>query len=129
MIPLMVGPKVVPSVYRVPAIDLHIRGVTTSTMSTGAYRGAGRPESIFLMERLLGKAAHVTGLGPVEIRRRNFIPPDAMPHRTTVGEVYDSGEFAKVMDQALARADWDGFAARKAESARRGKLRGRGLSS
>ena len=129
MIPLMVGPKVVPSVYRVPAIDLHIRGVTTNTMSTGAYRGAGRPESIFLMERLLGKAAHATGLGPVEIRRRNFIPPDAMPHRTTVGEVYDSGEFAKVMDQALARADWDGFAARKAESARRGKLRGRGLST
>jgi carbon-monoxide dehydrogenase large subunit len=91
--------------------------------------GAGRPESIYLMERLLDQAARATGLGPVEIRRRNFIPPDAMPHRTAVGEVYDSGEFAKIMDQVLARADWDGFPARKAESARRGKLRGRGLST
>ncbi len=129
MIPLMVGPKVVPSVYRVPLVDLHIRGVATNTMSTGAYRGAGRPESIYLMERLLDQAARATGLGPVEIRRRNFIPPDAMPHRTAVGEVYDSGEFAKIMDQVLARADWDGFPARKADSARRGKLRGRGLST
>jgi len=129
MIPLMIGPKVVPSVYRVPVVDLHIRGVATNTMSTGAYRGAGRPESIYLMERLLDKAARATGLGPVEIRRRNFVPPDAMPHRTAVGEVYDSGEFAKVMDQVLARADWEGFPARKSDSARRGKLRGRGLST
>jgi carbon-monoxide dehydrogenase large subunit len=129
MIPLMVGPKVVPSVYRVPVVDLHIRGVATNTMSTGAYRGAGRPESIYLMERLLDKAARATGLGPVEIRRRNFVPPDAMPHQTAVGEVYDSGEFAKIMDQVLARADWAGFPARKAESTRRGRLRGRGLST
>jgi carbon-monoxide dehydrogenase large subunit len=129
MIPLMIGPKVVPSVYRVPALDLHIRGVATNTMSTGAYRGAGRPESIFLMERLLDKAARATGLGPIEIRRRNFVPPDAMPHRTAVGEVYDSGEFAKIMDQVLTRADWNGFPARKAESAKRGRLRGRGLST
>ncbi len=129
MIPLMIGPKVVPSVYRVPALDLHIRGVATNTMSTGAYRGAGRPESIYLMERLLDKAARATGLGPVEIRRRNFIPPEAMPHRTGVGEVYDSGEFAQVMDQALARADWAGYPARAADSARRGKRRGRGLST
>ncbi len=129
MIPLMVGPKVVPSIYRVPALDLHIRGVTTNTMSTGAYRGAGRPESIYLMERLLDKAGRATGLGPVEIRRRNFIPPEAMPHRTEVGEVYDSGEFAKILDQVLVRADWDGFPQRRAASARRGRLRGRGLST
>ena len=129
MIPLMLGPKVVTSVYRVPVIDFHIRGVITNTMSTGAYRGAGRPESIFLMERLMEKAGRATGLGPVEIRRRNFIPPDAMPHRTAVGEVYDSGEYAKILDQLLQRADWDGYPARKTDSAQRGKLRGRGLSS
>jgi carbon-monoxide dehydrogenase large subunit len=128
IIPLVLGPKVSTSVYHVPLIDYHIRGVLTHTMSTGAYRGAGRPEGIYLMERLIELAGRKTGLGPIEIRRRNFIAPSAMPYRTHVGDVFDSGEFARMLDQALAASDWDGFAARKADAARRRMLYGRGVS-
>jgi carbon-monoxide dehydrogenase large subunit len=129
MVPLFVGPKVVTSVYRVPVVDYWIRGVLTNTMATGAYRGAGRPEANFLMERLLDKAARKLKLEPDEIRHRNFIPPAAFPYRTHMGEIYDAGEFARMLDGVLKAADWSGFAARKAESAKRGKLRGRGLAS
>lgn len=129
MVPLMVGPKVVTSVYRVPVVDYWIRGVLTNTMATGAYRGAGRPEANFLMERLMDKAARQLKLDPAEIRRRNFIPPDAFPARTHLGDVYDAGEFDRMLQGVLKAADWDGYAARKAESAKRGKLRGRGLAS
>jgi len=129
IVPLMLVPKVVTSVYRVPVVDFWIRGVLTNTMATGAYRGAGRPEANFLMERLMDKAARELRLDPAEIRRRNFIPPEAFPARTHLGEVYDAGEFARMLEGVMKTADWNGYAARKSESARRGRLRGRGLAS
>jgi carbon-monoxide dehydrogenase large subunit len=129
MVPLMVGPKVVTSVYRVPVVDYWIRGVLTNTMATGAYRGAGRPEANFLMERLMDKAARALRLDPAEIRRRNFIAPDAFPVRTHLGDVYDAGEFARMLEGVMKAADWEGYAARKAESSKRGRIRGRGLAS
>ncbi|MBM3367665.1 MAG: xanthine dehydrogenase family protein molybdopterin-binding subunit [Betaproteobacteria bacterium] len=129
IVPLMLMPKVVTSVYRVPLVDFWIRGVLTNTMATGAYRGAGRPEANFLMERLMDKAARQLQLDPAEIRRRNFIPPGAFPARTHMGDVYDAGEFARMLEGVMKAADWDGYAARKMESAQRGRLRGRGLAS
>ncbi|MGH8764454.1 MAG: xanthine dehydrogenase family protein molybdopterin-binding subunit [Burkholderiales bacterium] len=129
MIPLGVGPKVLTSVYHVPAVDYWIRGVLTNTMATGAYRGAGRPEANFLMERLLEKAAREMKLDPAEIRRRNYIRPEQFPYRTHLGETYDDGAFEKILDRVLSDADWSGFEKRKAESRQRGKLRGRGLAS
>jgi len=129
MIPLMIGPKVLTSVYHVPAVDYFIRGVLTNTMATGAYRGAGRPEANFLMERLLDKAAREMKLDPAEIRRRNFIAPSAFPYRTHMGDTYDVGEFERMLDGVLAASDWNGFEERKQSSRQRGKLRGRGLAS
>ena len=127
-IPLMIGPRVQTSLYRIPAIDFHMRAVLTNTMATGAYRGAGRPEANYLMERLINKAAQQTGLDAVELRRRNFVPPEAFPFRNPMGQVYDSGQFEHMLDQILAKSDWAGFSQRKAESRSRGKLRGRGLA-
>jgi carbon-monoxide dehydrogenase large subunit len=129
MIPLMIGPKVLTSVYHVPAIDYFIRGVLTNTMATGAYRGAGRPEANFLMERLLDKAARELKLDPAEIRRRNFIAPGAFPYRTHMGDTYDAGEFAQILERLLKFSDWENFKERKEQSQKRGKLRGRGLAS
>jgi aerobic carbon-monoxide dehydrogenase large subunit len=128
IIPLSLGPKVQTTVYRVPAVHYRVKAVLTHTMATGAYRGAGRPEANFLMERLVEKAAREMSLDPVEVRRRNLLGPDELPHATPLGETYDSGNFPQILAQALKAADWDGFAARHAESARRGRLRGRGLS-
>ncbi|MBC7803788.1 MAG: xanthine dehydrogenase family protein molybdopterin-binding subunit, partial [Candidatus Parcubacteria bacterium] len=129
MIPLMVGPKVLTSVYHVPVVDYFIRGVLTNTMATGAYRGAGRPEANFLMERLLDKAAREMQLDPADIRRRNFIAPSAFPYKTHMGDTYDAGEFARILDGVLALSDWNGFPGRKEISKQNGKLRGRGLAS
>ncbi len=128
IIPLVLGPKVQTTVYRVPVVDYHVRAVLTNTMATGAYRGAGRPEGNYLMERLIEKAGREMKLDPAEIRRRNLLRPQDFPYRTHVGDTYDVGNFARVLDGVLARADWDGFAARREESKRRGRLRGRGLS-
>lgn len=128
IIPLALGPKVQTTVYRVPVVDYHVRAVLTNTMATGAYRGAGRPEANYLMERLIEKAGREMKLDPAEIRRRNLLQPKDFPHRTHLGDVYDVGNFGRVLDAVLARADWNGFAARREESGRRGKLRGRGLS-
>ena len=128
IIPLVLGPKVQTTVYRVPAVHYRVKTVLTHTMATGAYRGAGRPEANFLMERLVEKAAREMKLDPVELRRRNLIAPHEFPWRTHLGDTYDGGNFARILDQALAAADWSGFAARRAESQRRGLLRGRGLS-
>jgi carbon-monoxide dehydrogenase large subunit len=128
IIPLALGPKVQTTVYRVPAVHYRVRAVLTHTMATGAYRGAGRPEANFLMERLVEKAAREMQLDPVELRRRNLIAPDEFPYRTHLGDTYDGGDFARILDQALAAADWNGFEARRAESRRRGRLRGRGVS-
>lgn len=129
MIPLMIGPKVLTSVYHVPAVDYFIRGVLTNTMATGAYRGAGRPEANFLMERLLDKAAREMKLDPAEIRRRNFIAPSAFPYKTHLGDTYDVGEFARILEKVLKFSDWENFERRKEQSQKRGKLRGRGLAS
>jgi len=128
IIPLQLTPKVQTTVYRVPAVHYRVRAVLTHTMATGAYRGAGRPEANFLMERLMEKTAREMKLDPLELRRRNFIVPAEFPYRTHLGDVYDSGDFARMLDSALDVADWQGYPDRKEESKRRGKLRGRGVS-
>ena len=128
MIPLAMVAKVATSAYRVPAVDYRIKGVLTNTMATGAYRGAGRPEGNYLIERLLEKAARETGIDRVELRRRNLLRADELPYQTHVGETYDSGEFERMLAGALEAADWEGFEQRFNESKKRGKLRGRGVS-
>jgi carbon-monoxide dehydrogenase large subunit len=128
IIPLAMVAKVVTSVYRVPVVDYHVKAVLTNTMATGAYRGAGRPEANYLMERLMEKSARETGIDRVELRRRNLLRSDELPYKTHVGEVYDTGDFERVLDGALELADWQGFEKRKKQSEQRGKLRGRGVS-
>jgi carbon-monoxide dehydrogenase large subunit len=128
IIPLSLGPKVQTTVYRVPAVHYRIKAVLTHTMATGAYRGAGRPEANFLMERLVEKAAREMRIDPAELRRRNLIARAELPYRTHLGDVYDSGDFARMLDQVLAAADWNGFARRRQQSQQCGRLRGRGLS-
>ncbi|MBL26962.1 MAG: carbon monoxide dehydrogenase [Rhodospirillaceae bacterium] len=125
-IPIQIG--VVAGVYTTPAIFTRVRGVFTNTAPVDAYRGAGRPESIYLMERMVDKAARQLGMAPDEIRRRNFIPKAQLPYATPMGYTYDSGDFQRIMETAMDHADWKGFAARKAESAKAGKLRGLGLA-
>ena len=128
MIPLAMVAKVATSAYRVPAVDYRIKGVLTNTMATGAYRGAGRPEGNYLIERLLEKAAREMRIDRVELRRRNLLAPSELPYKTHVGETYDSGEFARMLDGVLRASDWGGFEKRKERSRQRGKLRGRGVS-
>jgi aerobic carbon-monoxide dehydrogenase large subunit len=115
------------SVYRTPLIEVNSVCVFTNTTPVGAYRGAGRPEGNYYMERLIDTAAHEMGIDRIELRRRNHIQPDQMPYTNNAEVVYDTGEFPALLDQALTLADWDGFPSRRAESARRGKLRGRGV--
>lgn len=121
--------KVICSVYQVPQIDLQCQAVLAHTGTVHAYRGAGRPEAIFAIERLMDEAAHAMQMDPAELRRRNLVPADAMPYRSAVGEVYDSGNFQRLLDQILQQADWQGFEARRQASATRGKLRGRAVST
>ena len=115
------------SVYRIPAIGIDVKMVLTNTAPLGPYRGAGRPEAIYLIERLIDGAARKMNIDRVSLRRRNLIPPKAMPYKTPNGPIYDSGEFEAAMDKALALADWKGFAKRRAASRRNGKLRGIGM--
>ena len=115
-------------VYKTPLIEVSTKCVFTNTTPVGAYRGAGRPEANYYMERLVETAAREMVIDPVELRRRNHISPEAMPYKAPNGTTYDSGDFTNLLNQALELADWDGFAARKAESRRRSKLRGRGIS-
>jgi carbon-monoxide dehydrogenase large subunit len=129
LIPLLIGPWVSTSVYDVPVIDYHFQAVLTNTMCTAAYRGAGRPEAIFIMERLMDEAARQTGIDRIELRRRNFIRPGQMPYRNPMGQVYDVGAFEKIMDEGLDLADWSGFEARAAQSRAQGKLRGLGIAT
>lgn len=117
-----------PGVYTIPAVHTEVTGVFTNTAPVDAYRGAGRPEATYLLERLIDVAGRETGLGSVEIRRRNLIAPDALPYRTPMRLEYDSGEFARTMDMALARADWAGFAERKQQAQAANRLRGIGLA-
>ena len=123
------GATMVGGVYRIPAIHVNVKGVLTNSVPVDAYRGAGRPEASYLIERLVDAAARETGLGPAEIRRRNFLRPDELPYTTPLGDVIDSGDFAVVMAECMRRADWDGFEVRRAEARRRGRLRGIGMAS
>ncbi len=116
-------------VYATPAIHAVCEGVYTNTTPVDAYRGAGRPEATYLIERLMDAAAREMGLQPDEVRRRNFIRPDQMPYTTASGPTYDCGDFARNMDDAMTAADWPGFAARRADAAARGRLRGIGMST
>ncbi len=127
--PLTRGISVTTGVYDIPVIHLRARAAFTNTNPIHTYRGAGRPEAMFLLERLIDNAAAEMNLDPVEIRRLNLIPPSAMPYANLTGMTYDSGEFAKSMDLALAKADWAGFEARRAEARARGRLRGIGLAN
>ncbi|HEY5301489.1 MAG TPA: xanthine dehydrogenase family protein molybdopterin-binding subunit, partial [Acetobacteraceae bacterium] len=127
-IPTYAGTSVLAGVYGFQEVYANIIGVFTNTVPVDAYRGAGRPEANYLVERLIDAAARELKLDRAELRRRNMVPPSAMPHATPVGKLYDSGDFVKVLDTALTRMDWAGFPARRAEAARRGKRRGIGLS-
>jgi len=126
-IPTGAALKVLPGVYDVKCLSYGVKAVFTNTVPVDAYRGAGRPESIYCIERLMDLAAAELGVDRLELRRKNFIRPEQMPFKTAAGEVYDSGDFERVMTAAVARADWQGFPVRRAEAARRGKLRGIGL--
>jgi carbon-monoxide dehydrogenase large subunit len=128
-IQLLIGPWVQTSVYDIQTIDFHFHAVLTHTAPTGAYRGAGRPEAIYTIERLMDEAARQTGIDRIELRRRNFIQPAQMPYTNPMQQTYDTGKFESVMDQALQLADWQGFDARAAESKRQGKLRGLGIAT
>jgi aerobic carbon-monoxide dehydrogenase large subunit len=114
--------------YDIGALHASADAVFTNTSPLAPYRGAGRPEAAYLAERLIDEAALVTGIDAIELRRRNLIRPEAMPYSTLTGYVYDSGEFEVAMDKCLDLIDWKGFAARKAQSEKAGKLRGRGLA-
>ena len=127
-IPTMAGTKVLASVYNFQAIYANVVGVFTHTVPVDAYRGAGRPESNYVVERLIDAAAAEVGIDRIEIRRRNMVKPGAMPYVTAMQQTYDSGDFEKVLDAALEKIDWAGFEGRRASSARRGMKRGIGMS-
>jgi carbon-monoxide dehydrogenase large subunit len=127
-IPTMAGTGVLASVYGFQQVYANVIGIFTNTVPVDAYRGAGRPESNYLVERLIDAAAAELGVDRVELRRRNMVPPSAMPHKTPMGKTYDSGDFQLVLDAALKNMDWAGFPARRAEAARRGKRRGIGMA-
>jgi carbon-monoxide dehydrogenase large subunit len=116
-------------VYDIPAIHVDITAVVTNTNFTCPYRGAGRPEATYMIERIIDIAAAKTGIDAVELRRRNMIPTSALPYKTALVFNYDSGEFEKNMDMALAMGDYAGFEKRRAEAGKRGKLRGIGVSN
>ena len=120
--------RVLTGVYDVQDVSFEVQGFFTNTTPVDAYRGAGRPEAIFVIERLMDHSARVLGQDPFAFRRNSFISRDAFPYRTMSGETYDVGDFERVLDRAEIEGDLTGFAARKAQSARRGKLRGLGLS-
>ena len=129
VIQLLIGPWVSTSLYDIDTIDVRIAGVLTNTTPTGPYRGAGRPEAIYTIERLMDAAARQTGIDPVELRRRNMIRPTQLPYTNAMAKTYDTGNFAAVMDKGMQHADWNGFAARAAATQRQGKLRGRGMAT
>ncbi|MEM9059655.1 MAG: xanthine dehydrogenase family protein molybdopterin-binding subunit [Pseudomonadota bacterium] len=119
--------RVLTGVYDIQTVWMNTKGVYTNTIPTDAYRGAGRPEAQYSIERFMDTAARELGIAPDELRRINFIKPDQFPYATPTGENYDVGDFDKVLTRGLSEADWAGFEARKAASAANGKLRGRGL--
>jgi carbon-monoxide dehydrogenase large subunit len=120
--------RCLPGMYDIPRIDIGVRCVFTDTTTTAPYRGAGRPEANYMLERVVEEAARVSGIDPVKLRRRNLIRPSAMPYKTAVGTTIDSGEFEPLLDKALALAGYQGFKQRRREAARRGIYRGLGIS-
>ena len=126
--PTLLYTRMLANAYRTPAIHAEVEGVLTNTVFTDAYRGAGIPEANYVVERLVDKAAGELGLAPDEIRRRNLIPAAAMPYQAPLDITYDSGDYARNLDDSLSLAGWAGFAERRAEAASRGKLRGIGMA-
>ena len=124
-----IGAGMSPGIYDIPACHVRVRGVYTNTVPVDAYRGAGRPEAAYVIERLVDAAARAIGIAPDALRRRNFIKPRAMPYQTAAGKSYDSGDFAAHMQRAQDIADWAGFRARLAQSKKAGRLRGIGLAT
>jgi carbon-monoxide dehydrogenase large subunit len=122
--PLRKGLSMMQSVYRIPAVHFHGHAVLTHTAPTAVYRSAGRPEAVYVIERLIDIAAGTLGFDRVELRRRNLIARDALPFTNGVGVTYDSGDYAGSMSSALLESDWHGFEARRAEAATRGRCRG-----
>ena len=121
--------KNIVSVYRTPLVEVSTKCMFTNTTPVSAYRGAGRPESNYMMERLIDTAAAKMGIDRIELRRRNHVSPDQMPYKASSGMIYDSGDFTAIVNQALDAADWQGFAKRREASRARGRLRGLGLGS
>ncbi|MCC2613705.1 xanthine dehydrogenase family protein molybdopterin-binding subunit [Neorhizobium sp. Rsf11] len=128
-VPMANSYRVLTTVYDVPFASVEIRGAMTNTVPTAPFRGAGRPEAHFAIERLIDIAAFRLGIHRLEIRRRNLVRKDQLPYTSAMGLTYDSGDFAANMDRALEAADWQGFEARRAESRSRGKWRGIGFSN
>ena len=126
--PPVVNIGTVCGVYTTPALHVAVSGMLTNTHCTSPYRGAGRPEASYMIERLIDIAADAMKIDPAELRRRNTIPPSAMPYKTPLTFTYDSGRFEENMNRTIKLADWQGFEARRKEAARRGMLRGLGLS-
>ena len=127
-VPAMSGVRAPTGVYDIPLLDHEVRMLFTNTTPIDAYRGAGRPEMGYLLERLVSRAARELQVDPVALRMKNMVQPAQMPYKNPAGLVYDCGDFPKLLREALAAADWDGFAARKTGAAKRGKLYGRGLA-
>src|SRR5712691_1483920 len=128
-VPLVKCVELLSSVYRVPAAHIRARAVLSNTPPTNPYRSAGRPEAMFVIERLIDLAAHTLGQDRIRLRRRNLVPASAQPYANPLGMTYDSGDYQKAMDRTLALADWEGFRQRRREAKRRGKLRGIGLAN
>jgi carbon-monoxide dehydrogenase large subunit len=129
IIPLVLGPFVQSGVYDLPLVHYEVKAVMTNTAPVGAYRGAGRPEGVFIVERLMDAAARQIGMDPRTIRKVNYIKPAQLPYTNAVGQVYDSGAFAHMLERASDLADWNGFTARKKAAKKKGLLYGRGLTS
>jgi carbon-monoxide dehydrogenase large subunit len=127
-IPTIAGTSVLSSVYGFQTLYANVIGVFTHTVPVDAYRGAGRPEANYLVERVVDAAARELGIDRIELRRRNMVPPSAMPHSTAVGKTYDSGDFRAVLGAGVEKIGWAGFAARRAASEARGKRRGIGIA-
>jgi aerobic carbon-monoxide dehydrogenase large subunit len=127
-IPSAIYSALLAGVYRTPAISVQVTGLFTNTLPTDAYRGAGRPEACYVLERLADRAAHELGIDRAEIRRRNLIPVSAMPYKTPIGPTYDSGDFPKLFARALDMADYGHFPKRRAQGKRTARLRGIGMA-
>jgi carbon-monoxide dehydrogenase large subunit len=128
-VPLTKGTELMSSLYQIPAVRVRARAVLSNTPPTSPYRSAGRPEVMFVIERLIDRAARANGYDRVALRRKNLIPAASLPYANPFGMTYDSGEYHAVLDRALALADWDGFAARRTEAEARARRRGIGLGA